>query len=120
MYIRKSLVTLSIVAPLVFAGVAYAVTVPSDYAQDVKDGTNQVKNDTGAQSQANEVKGDESIEGQVDDGQVQVNETVGDQENNMNDSQQGESHDPQNKTNVNSSSDSGSTTQPTGNTNGSY
>ena len=90
MKIKKILLIAGIAAPLAFAGVAYAVTVPSDFAQDVTAGQNQLNGDQSAKTQANEVKDGENVEGQVDDGQVQVDETVGQQEGNMGDNEGGE------------------------------
>jgi hypothetical protein len=110
MTLRKTLLTVAVIAPLAVAGVAYAstTTVPSDYSQDVTAGQNQLNADTNAKTQANEAKGSEAVEGQIDDGQVQVDETVGDQESNMGDNQSGEtSHDQ---------ADSGSSDQSTGST----
>ena len=109
MKVKRLLLTLGAMAPLAFVGIAHAVTVPSDYAQDVKDGNSQVSSDPTAKSQQNEVNDDENTEGQVDDGDVQVDETVGDQENDMDDSQTGEAKDSNDK------KDSGTSTQGTDN-----
>lgn len=108
--IKKTLTTLSILAPLTFGSIAYASTVPSDFSQDVKDGTAQLSSDSKAQAQANEVKDGENVDGQVDDGQVSIDETVGAQENNMDSSQSGESHDAQDKVDNSTSNDTGATT----------
>ena len=98
MKLNKLVVALIVMAPLAFASAAYAVTVPSDYAQDVQDGNRQVTADKTAKAQQNEVKDGENTEGQVDDGQVDVNETVGEQEGSMDDSQHGESSDKKDTT----------------------
>ncbi len=93
--LKRILVTIAAMTPLAFASVAYAVSVPSDYAQDVQDGNSLVSSDPTAKSQQNEVKDGENTEGQVDDGDVQIDETISDQENDMDDSQQGEANDSQ-------------------------
>lgn len=87
---KKLLLIIGTAAPLALAGVAYAATVPSDYAQDVTAGQSQLSTDPTAKAQADGVKGGESVKGQIDDGQVEVDETVGDQESNMEDGQSGE------------------------------
>lgn len=88
---KKLLLTLGVVAPLALAGVAYAeTTTPSDYAQDVTAGQSQLTSDQNAKTQANEVKDGENVEGQVDDGQVGVDEKVGQQEGEMGDNESGE------------------------------
>jgi hypothetical protein len=76
----KYLVTLGAITPLVMAGVVYAATTPSAYATDVQNGQAQIKSDSEASSKANEVKDGENVEGQVDDGQVEVQEQVEPQE----------------------------------------
>ncbi|GAC1502819.1 MAG: hypothetical protein NVS1B10_07690 [Candidatus Saccharimonadales bacterium] len=52
MILKKIFITFSIVSPLVLGGVAAAATIPSDFAQDVKDGTSQLNNDPAAKAQA--------------------------------------------------------------------
>ncbi len=86
----KYLATLGVIAPIALAGIVYAATVPSDYARDVEQGNVEVKSDPNAASQANEIKDAENVEGNIDDGQVQVEEIVGDQEGSMGDNQSGE------------------------------
>ncbi|GAC1387638.1 MAG: hypothetical protein NVS1B7_0250 [Candidatus Saccharimonadales bacterium] len=115
MRIKRLLLILTMVAPLVVGSAAYAVMVPSDFAQDVKDGTAQLQNDTKAQAQADNLKADEKVEGQVDDGQVDVNETVGDQEGNMDNAQSGESHDSTDKVDAGGSADAGAVSTPANN-----
>lgn len=88
---KRILLALGVIASLNFAGVVYAeATVPSDYNQDVTAGQNQLASDQNAQIQAKEVKDGENLEGQVDDGQVQVDEEVGQQEGEMGASVSGE------------------------------
>jgi hypothetical protein len=87
--IKKLILAAGVTAPLAFTGVGFAATTPSDYAQDVQAGQNQIHEDADAKSHANEVKEGEIVEGQVDDGDVEVNETVGEQENGAGDSQHG-------------------------------
>ncbi len=111
--LRKLLVASAALAPLAFASAAHAMTVPSDYAQDVKDGNSQISSDPTAKTQQNEVKDGENVEGQVDDSDVQVDETVGDQEDNMDDSQQGEAKD---STDSADKEDSGTRVQSSGST----
>ncbi|GAC1386449.1 MAG: hypothetical protein NVS1B7_4870 [Candidatus Saccharimonadales bacterium] len=93
MLIKKLLLSTTIILPLAFASAAYAVTVPSDYAKDVRDGSSQLQSDQNAQAQASNVNDAEKVEGQIDDGQVQVDQTIGSQESTMDDAQSGESHD---------------------------
>lgn len=87
---KKLLLIAGVAAPLALAGVAFAVTVPSDYVQDVTAGQTQLSTDQSAKTQADAVKGGESVDGQVDGAQEQVDETVSDQESNMGDTQSGE------------------------------
>ncbi len=117
---KKLIVTLSLAVPLAMSGMAYAATVPSDFARDVTEGTNQLNSDPLAKTQANAVNDGEHAEGQIDDGQVEVNETVGDQEGNMDSGQQGESSDSSTNSNgdtVGASTNSGSATTSNGGTN---
>ncbi len=78
--LKRIFVALAAIAPLAFASAAYAVTVPSDYAKDVKDGNSQVSSDPAAKTQQNEVKDGENVEGDVDNDQVEVDEQVEPQE----------------------------------------
>lgn len=111
--LKRILVASAAMAPLALASAAYAVTVPSDYAQDVKDGNSQVSSDPTAKAQQTEVKDGEKVEGQVDEGDVQVDETVGDQENSMDGAQSGETSGSTDK------NDSASSTQDSGTENSS-
>jgi hypothetical protein len=117
MKIKKIILTAGAVTPLAFAGVVHAATIPSDYAQDVTAGHNQISSDQSVKTQANEVKDGEHVEGQVDDGQVEVNETVGSQENEMEDSEGGEASHGEASTDASSSERGGSTTETNGGTN---
>ena len=86
----KRLLLAGVVAPLAFMGVVYAATVPSDYAQDVTAGQNQLATDQTAKIQADAITAGENVQGQVDEAQVQVDETISDQESEMGDNQTAE------------------------------
>lgn len=71
---------------------AYALsTQPSDYSQDVTAGKKELANDKAANNQAVEVDSAENTVGQIDDGEVGVDQTVVEQEGNMGEDQGGES-----------------------------
>lgn len=91
--LNRILIGLSISAPLTFGSIAFAAPVPSDFAQDVKDGISQQANDPDARAQADQVKADEATSGQVDEADVSVDSNVNDQESNMDDSQTTEAQD---------------------------
>lgn len=107
---KKLLLIAGVAAPLALSGAVYAATVPSDFAKDVNAGQSQLSSDQNAKTQANEVKDGESVEAQVDDGQVQVDETVGQQENNMDDNQSGEASHSEASTSTSDSANGGTGT----------
>lgn len=90
-YIRIVISFLAITV-LATAGTAYALsTHPSDYSQDITAGQKELVNDQAAKNQAGKVNAAENTVGQVDDSEVGVDETVGQQEGDMGQDQAGES-----------------------------
>lgn len=73
------------------AGAVFAISVPSDYSRDVADGQTEAQAHADIAAYEKEVKDSESIQGQVDNGQVQVDQTVGPQESQMDDGTSGAS-----------------------------
>ncbi len=114
----------SVVLTLAGVGTALAATttstVESDYSQAVTEGQAQIHNDPAAAANQNEVKDGERVEGDVDNGQVEVQEQVDPQEK----TEQVESTDAQNggdSSKVNSGGSDSSSSKPiidTSNSNG--
>lgn len=89
---KKLLLIAIIVLPLATTSAALAVTMqPSDYQQDVTAGQKELASDQVAKNQAGEVGTAEHADGQVDNGEATVEQTVGEQESNMGDKEGGES-----------------------------
>ncbi len=87
--IKASLQTILISSALI-SGSALAVgSVQSDYANDINSGQNSLKTDSAGSTNANEVKSAENVEGDVDNGQVEVQEQVDASEATDNDSTSG-------------------------------
>lgn len=93
--LKRILFGLSAIAPLLFGSGVYAVTSPtpttasnpSDYAKDVQEGQNQLKTDADAKNAADQVNQDETDTAEINDSEVPVDETVGPQEDHIDDGQ---------------------------------
>ena len=109
--VKKVLISVSIFAPLAFSSVAYAHTVPSDFARDVKAGLAQQNGDPTTKAVADEINSDEDTTGRIDDGETNVEDTTINQEDNMSDPQTGEVSDPtaNSSSNSDSANDNGNT-----------
>jgi cell fate (sporulation/competence/biofilm development) regulator YlbF (YheA/YmcA/DUF963 family) len=106
MNIKKKALYISASAVLVTAlsaSVAFAATVPSDYARDISDGQAQAQSYADIAAYEKEVTDNEdSSQAQVDDGQVKVDQTVGTQEGQMDDKDSGEMQPTSSTTDANS------------------
>lgn len=80
MSVFKILLLSSFVISCVFGGVAYALATPSDYAQDAKKGTLQLKSDKAARLQADQIKISQEVDAKVHAIPVPVSVTMSEQE----------------------------------------
>ncbi|HWZ65735.1 MAG TPA: hypothetical protein VNX65_02970 [Patescibacteria group bacterium] len=73
----------------VSTGVAFAAPIQSDYARDLADGQAEAQAHSDIAAYEQEVKDSENVQSQVDNGQVQIDQTVGPQESQMDDGTSG-------------------------------